>query len=303
MEAANDAQGEHDPFSAADATVALGVGKNMVKSIRFWGQATQLIREIPIAGSRRKTTVRATALGQYLFGAATGVDPYLELPGTVWVTHWWMLRPPTLLPAWWVAMNRFTPVEFDEAALRRAVIDEIDRAGWRQPNPSSVQKDVSCLLRMYVRDDSRATLDDLIDCPTRELGLISRSHGDTTRFRFNQGPKPSLPDLVVLHASLEWLSRRGGGTSVSVAALATTPGGPGLAFRLSPRELTEALERATEMQSSTGLSVVAGRPSLFTTEQPTDAAWDALDAYFLDHGRKPTSRSVRSEMAEGAKQS
>jgi len=299
VEAAVNAHGDQDPFTAEDSTVALGVGRNMVKAIRFWGQAAKLISDEPVAGSKRKTVTRPTALGRYLFDADVGVDPYLELTGTIWLTHWWMLRPPSILPVWWIAFHRFTAIEFDEDALKRVVYEEIERADWKQPNPSSIQKDVACLLRMYVSDDSRASLDDLTDCPTRELGLVVRAQGDATRYRFNQGPKPSLPDLLVLHASLEWLARRGGGTSVSIAALATAPGGPGLAFRMSARELTETLERATAQQQGTGVSSIAGRPSLFATTAPAEGAWDALDSYYVANGRTPRSADVRRETIDG----
>ena len=299
VEAASQAQHEDDAFSAEDATVVLGVGKNMVKAIRFWGHAAHLLREKPVAGHRRRTVSRPTALGRYLFDADVGADPYLELTGTIWLTHWWMLRPTTLLPVWWVAFNRFSAVEFGEEALRRTVHDEVDRAGWKQPHASSVQKDVACLLRMYVSDDGRSSLDDLIDCPTRELRLILRSQDDASRYRFNQGHKPSLPDLVVLHASLEWLSRSSGGKSVSIAALATAPGGPGLAFRLSTRELTESLERATGAVDFAGVSSIAGRPSLYASIDICDAAWDAVDAYYEANGRRPESSAVRQEAVEG----
>jgi hypothetical protein len=300
VDAAVNTLDDQDAFTAEDSTVALGVGKNMVKAIRFWGQAAKLIRDEPVLGPKRKTVTRPTALGRYLFDADDGVDPYLELTGTIWLTHWWMLRPPSILPVWWIAFHRFTAIEFDEDALTRVVGEEIERANWKLPNASSVHKDIACILRMYVRDDSRASLDDLTDCPTRELGLLVRAQGDASRYRFNQGPKPSLPDLVVLHASLEWLARRGGGASVGVAALATSPGGPGLAFRMSARELTETLERATAQQQNAGVSSVAGRPSLFTTTAPADAAWDALDSYYSANGRTPRSADVRREATGGS---
>jgi len=300
VDAATQAREDHDPFTAEDATVVLGVGKNMVKAIRFWGQAAQLLREEPVPGSKRRTVSRPTAIGRYLFDADTGVDPYLELTGTIWLTHWLMLRPMSVLPVWWIAFNRFTAVEFDEEALKHVIDDEIERVGWKHPNASSVQKDVSCLLRMYVSDDGRSSLDDLTDCPTRELGLVLRAQGDASRYRFNQGHKPSLPDLVVLHASLEWLSRRGGGVSVGIAELGTMPGGPGLAFRMSTRELTESLERATAEHECSTVSSVAGRPQLFSSVAPAEAAWDVLDSYYIANGRTPKSADVRLETAEGA---
>ena len=45
---------EHDPevFSADEAMVVLGVGKNMVKSIRHWGLATRIVEVDPADAAR-----------------------------------------------------------------------------------------------------------------------------------------------------------------------------------------------------------------------------------------------------------
>ena len=64
-----------------DAILTLGLGKNMVKSIRFWGQAFGLTRQ------DRGETV-STQLAHRLFDPAIGSDPYLEDTGSLWRLHW-----------------------------------------------------------------------------------------------------------------------------------------------------------------------------------------------------------------------
>lgn len=59
-------------FVADDALVTLGVGKNMVKSIRYWCEATEVIERVDKKGS-----VRVTELGEKLLGPERW-DPYLE---------------------------------------------------------------------------------------------------------------------------------------------------------------------------------------------------------------------------------
>ena len=88
-------------FLRDDATVELGVGKNMVKAIRFWGEAAKLICEVPNPERPRVPLVVPTRAAVALFDEAKGADPWLELPGTLWVLHWLLLRPPCLLPVWW----------------------------------------------------------------------------------------------------------------------------------------------------------------------------------------------------------
>ena len=68
-------------FNDDEAVVHLGVGKNMVASIRFWLKAFGLLQEdglAPIAG--------------YIFDDASGKDPYLEDIGTLWLLHFMLIN-------------------------------------------------------------------------------------------------------------------------------------------------------------------------------------------------------------------
>jgi len=97
-------------FAADDAPVEIGVGKNMVRSIRFWGLAAKLIVEDPQSGNPRSPGLVPTRIGHALFGES-GWDRYMEDPGTLWLLHWLLLAPRSLLPVWWLAFNEFNAVE------------------------------------------------------------------------------------------------------------------------------------------------------------------------------------------------
>ena len=43
-------------FNDPDATVRLGVGKNMVRSLRFWGTASHLLVDETVDGTRQRNT-------------------------------------------------------------------------------------------------------------------------------------------------------------------------------------------------------------------------------------------------------
>lgn len=64
-----------DLFARGDAIVVLGVGKNMVGSIRHWCDTLGLIERADRLGQ-----MRPTPLGQALLGPG-GWDPYLQNPG------------------------------------------------------------------------------------------------------------------------------------------------------------------------------------------------------------------------------
>ena len=63
-------------FNAPDAVVYLGVGKNMVSSIRYWLKVCKIYDESGMS-----------QLGNYFFNAQTGKDPYLEDLATLYLLH------------------------------------------------------------------------------------------------------------------------------------------------------------------------------------------------------------------------
>ena len=64
-------------FSSAEAVMELGVGKNMVASIRYWLKAFGVI----------DSTGQTTTLGNYLLDDESGRDKYIEDLGTLWILH------------------------------------------------------------------------------------------------------------------------------------------------------------------------------------------------------------------------
>ena len=258
VKAAQDSTRSVDSFLAENATVKLGVGKNMVTAIRFWGRAAKLL--VTPKGQGKTPRTFPTYNGVAIFDEKHGLDPYLELTGTLWVLHWWMLQPMTELPVWWLTFFRFTAVEFTEEELVAFVMKEIEEEAWKAPNESSVRKDVGCLLRMYsASENSRAAMDDRLDSPLRELALLEQAWGKRTHYRFLLGPKPTLPDLVLLYTCLDYMSRSEVKTAtISVKRLATEIGSPGHAFRIGEEQLTLLLERAAKQLEFVKLTSTSG---------------------------------------------
>ncbi len=276
------AAGNERGFTAEDAPVAIGVGKNMVRSIKFWGLAAKIITSDPESVNKRSPDMIPTRFGHSLFGP-DGWDPYMEDPGTVWLLHWMLLAPPSLLPVWWLAFNELHAVNFDDGMLAGAITAQIEAAGtWPMPHRSAVEKDVSALLRTYapaVRT-SRTSFDDLLDCPMRELGLIVHSAA-TGSHRFVLGPKPTLPDEIVALAVLDYLSRcRQGGRTVTLAHLANEPGSPGRAFRLGEKDLHIALGRVAKKQPSLELLAPTGAQQVAWSTAAADIAIAVLNDYY-----------------------
>ena len=270
-------------FTRDDAPVVIGVGKNMVRAIRFWGLASKLIVEDPQSPNRRSPNIVPTRIGHALFGES-GWDPYMEDPGTLWLLHWLLLAPPSRVPVWWLAFNEFNSVEFTDADLEVAAATQLEAVTeWtKPPHPSSLKKDVSALLRTYAPADRvlRAGIDDLLDCPLRELNLIGRSVA-TGHYRFTLGPKATLPPAILTYALLDYVSRTGtGGNTVTFSRLAHEPGTPGQAFKLTEAELFEAVEFAWKRTGALSVTTPTGVAQLAWSRDPAAVAVEVLDDYY-----------------------
>jgi len=269
-------------FTDGEATVKLGVGKNMVNAIRYWGLAFKILELAANPDRPRVPLIAPSAFGLTLLGD-DGWDPYLEDPASLWLLHWKLLGTPCQAPVWWVAFNDFTATQFSESQLTTHVLELAAAAGWPTVVEASVKKDVDCLLRTYtMRRLGRQSLDDILDCPFRELGLLEAAVGEEGRsWRFVVGEKPGLPDEIVAHAALDFAARTGeGARSISIARLAHDPGSPGAAFRLTETVLFDALSRAAKTSDSIRVAEPGGLRQLLFNHDPAKLADRVLNGYY-----------------------
>ncbi|MDW6092163.1 DUF4007 family protein [Vibrio rhizosphaerae] len=160
---------DNDVFESSEATVRLGVGKNMVSSIKHWMKATQLLSE----------KNELSELARYIFDEDRGVDPYLEDEATIWLLHWLLCTNPKQATTWFWFFNRYIAADFDTESMQSALDDFIrEELKIKAPSSATLKNDCSVLTRMYsVSDDFfKAGLDDVLDSPMALLELINK-HG------------------------------------------------------------------------------------------------------------------------------
>jgi hypothetical protein len=272
-------------FNAEDATLRLGVGKNMVRSIRFWGHASKALTRAEDPDRPRLPLSAPSRIGAALFGR-DGWDPYTEEPGTLWLLHWLLLAPTSELPVWWITFCEFNAVEFTEEQLTDFVTDQVRALStWPQPHPSSLAKDISCLLRTYassVAGGSNA-FDDIVDCPLRELGLLRCLDATERVYRFAVGPKSTLPASIMLYASLDFLARTDAkANTVTASRLASEAGAPARTFKITESDLVDLLEEAASESELVKLARPGGVTQLVFAGPPADVATEVLRRFYQE---------------------
>jgi hypothetical protein len=234
-------------FGKDDAIVRLGVGKNMVRSMRHWGVSMGVLAEVPQTRGRE---VRPTSLGTKLFHPARGADRYLEDVGTLWLLHWHLASNPVLATTWHWVFNHAPQLEFTRKDLLTWIGTFAEQKGWTRVAETSLKRDIDTFLRTYVpsRVGRATSIEDSIDCPLSELGLLRQLETGEGAFELSRGAQPSLPDEVFAYALAQQLASFGAGSrTVPLHSLAFAPGSPGRVFCLAENALLSRLERIASL--------------------------------------------------------
>ena len=227
-------------FTCDDAMVALGVGKNMVRSIRHWALATRILEEEP---RTRGNQLKPTELGKLLFGAG-GRDPYLEDINTLWLLHWNLVTNEERSTTWCWAFGKLPSDEFTKDYLAGVIREEIQRRNLKSPSESSLRRDIDCFIHTYTATSAakRAVLEDSLDCPIVELSLIEEDVIPNL-FRFKRGAQRTLSGEVFAYALLEFWDRVAAAReTLSFTEVAYGFASPGVAFRVDENSLSERLD-------------------------------------------------------------
>jgi hypothetical protein len=227
-------------FLRDDAITTLGVGKNMVRSIRHWCLAAGVLEENP---RQHGGPLHVSDFGTRLL-ADDGIDPYLEDPATLWLLHWQIASNRARATTWFWTFSHFHEPEFTREALTSALYKWTQTLGGKPVAASSVERDVEVFLRTYVapRPQRDRIAEDSLYCPLVELGLLTLAE-DTQTYQFRRGAQRGLPDGILLYAVLRfWKAFAPDSETLALRDLAREPGSPGRLFKLDESVLMERLE-------------------------------------------------------------
>jgi len=179
-------------FEREDATVAFGVGKNMVSAIRFWLQAAQIVER------QADRTFVLSPIGEVVF--ESGGDPYLEDEGTIWLLHWLLSTNPVGATAIYWFFNHFHKPEFTGPEVASGLRDFVKQNIEQSVAAATIKNDAALLQRMYVRStgNNRVAIEEALDSPLALLNLQERV--DSKSFRATPMDRDELPLSIFTYA-------------------------------------------------------------------------------------------------------
>jgi len=231
------------------AIVELGVGKNMVRAMRFW---------VLVAGVAEPANgaYDITDFGRAIFDEE-GFDPYLEDVRTLWLIHWQLSsHVDEPLFAWNFLLNRWQHPEISRTEVLRAFRQEADKLD-RKLSDVTLQQHFDTFLHTYVptRSPKGDLREDNLDCPLVELELIlkvgerilDKNGKREVVYAFRREPKPDItPELFLYCLQDFWQKNHPTERSLSFRDVAVLPGSPGQIFKLPESDIRDRLEHISE---------------------------------------------------------
>jgi hypothetical protein len=248
-----------------EAMVALGVGKNMVRSIRFWAHATDIVSKAAKDGRSQLTDFATTLLGE------EGLDPFLEDIRTLWLLHWNLATHiDTPLLAWDYLLNRWQEPELVPSVILKALQREATNHN-DSVSPTSLAQHFDTFIHTYVPTRGRKgkIREDNLDCPLVELELVVRvGERDLDRvagrretiYAFRREEKPEITaELFVYCLNSFWQRRHPKEATLSLREVAHGHGSPGQVFKLPEEDI---LNRLDGLGRQTAGAIIYGHSNL-----------------------------------------
>ena len=218
-------------FNSPDAVVFLGVGKNMVASIRYW---------LKVFGIYNGTDI--SSLGTYLFDNNFGKDKYLEDIASLQLLHFNLVHneEATLYKMFFCGLQRERSSFDREQALSYVALRMAEDGKQKIYNANTVKKDIAVLLQNYSLPRKPLSNEDFSSLMI-DLDLIRQSSEDKGYY-FNHGGKRQVVQEVFLYALIT-LQEKSGDCSLPFE---TVQDNIGLVFCMNEMETVNMLRSLNE---------------------------------------------------------
>jgi hypothetical protein len=248
-------------FSNPDATSKLGVGKNMVRSIKYWLKAFSLLEE-------NSTDV----IAKRIFSDDNGWDPFLEDINTIWLLHYLLVKG-GYAKIYSDLFNDFRKrqFEFTFENFERFLSIKVQNVAEK-----SLKTDINVLKNSYTRPNRKqVNIEDSFSVFLQELNLIESISSGI--YHFNTRPKDTLNNKVFFFAILDNFHNQ---ASISFNGLATDKNSPGNVFCLTQGEIYNRIKQLTKDYDGVVFTDDAGIRELQIDKKYFNEYISVLDAYY-----------------------
>lgn len=267
-------------FAEEAAGVILGVGNNMVRSIRFWMRAFGITDEKD----------NLTAFGKLIFGGTDedeALDPFLEDDATLWILHYRLVTI-GYASTYSIIFNEFrkNKIEFTRNDYLNFIKLKLEERS-QVVSENSIIEDFTVMVKMYLSGDNSKDKEDSFSGILTELDLLNffvKQKDDSKEsenvYYIPPTEKEDIPEVVILYSILENESYE---DSINLNQLDVDEDSPGSVFAMTKEGLNKKLRKICKIYDFVNLNEQSGVRELQFKNKPTSN--DILIQYYASQER------------------
>ena len=223
---------QRNVFLAQNATDEFGIGKNMVRSLRYWMRAFNLIIDRP------NCRVELSELGTLIYEH----DLYIEDVFTLWVLHSQIVKNIEEATSWFMFFNYCTAEELSKEQILSIIEREIKvHVEGGSFSSNSVANDVDVILHMYSKNREKNDPEEKTFSPFSNLGLLKKNGNTYTRLT------PDNRSVNEWNVLFELSCAMNGELSISIEQLYKSINGIENIYQISNVRTNELLDKLDDM--------------------------------------------------------
>ena len=246
-----------------DTADALGLGRNMVKSLLFWLEASGLASRV----DPKSTTLSPTRFAEL----QRSLDRYFEFAISTWMVHLFLARRDATVWSWF--LNDFRSGSFDRDACIEAFHRHVRQNAPNQTTPTVLAREVACLLDTFATVPANEDIDpeDTKISPLRSLRLLQKHH-DTGRFE-KTAPLDRIPVEAFL-ACVQLVCEDAETPTIPLSDLISRRNSPARLFNIDGDMIDALAHQSQDLYSGEGVRLsLLGSTRMITMPSATALDW------------------------------
>lgn len=217
-------------FYEKEASEWIGLGNNMVKSLKHWIEATDIcVTDKRISDNKVIHTI--SPFGEIF----NEYDPYIEINDTVSILHYHIVDSDDPSTTWYWLFNEYDKSSFEKEEALNDLISWINKTYNTKNSIDTLERDIDCLLKQYYSRNKSDDPEEVIQSPLVALNLLEELDGRIYKRH------PKFEDIGL--TALMYVLLIYGQTEISIDEIETNKNLWGKVFNLQRSEIVRAIEQ------------------------------------------------------------
>jgi Protein of unknown function (DUF4007) len=158
-------------FYDKEAFEKVGLGKNMVQSLRYWSIATGVVEEV--FNEERKKIHLLTKFGEIIYK----YDKFIKFQDSAAIIHYHLCKQKEPSTAWYWFFNEFRETMGTKEFITQEFSKWVRENENKHISDNSLKKDIDCLIKLYTSGQRNADPEEVIQSPISKLVILEERKG------------------------------------------------------------------------------------------------------------------------------